>query len=192
MRLRNMILIILVGIFLAPNLFAQEQKDITKMERFISKAGDIIRFEDYNLPVMKAYSEILDNKIRKVKSLDEGDYFFVITKKGKYSNKNAGISAEDLSDVIEALKKLKNDADKDYSIENVANPENQPNYLENKFRTEDGFEVGYAIGESLTWFIVMDKYGSDNTVLFKDYNTILNAFQMANSKIKSLKQRSKN
>lgn len=189
MKTKHISYLVLVVLFNLPPLFAQEQKEITKMERFISKAGDIVRFEDYNLPQMKAYSEILDIKVRKVQSLDETSYFFVLTKKGKYNDKHAGISDDDLSDVIDALQRLKSDSEKDYSIENVANQSERPDYLENKFRTEDGFEVGYAVGESITWFIVMDKYGSDNTVLFKDYNTILDAFRDAESKINSLKSK---
>ena len=37
--------------------------------------------------------------------------------------------------------------------------------MENKFTTEDGFQLGYALGRSTTWFIVLERYG-ESTILF--------------------------
>ena len=66
-----------------------------------------------------------------------------------------------------------------------------PDYLENKFITVDGFEVGYFVdkGKS-TWYLKLEKYGNDNNTLFiKDGSSnIETAFNDAKTKIEELKK----
>jgi len=159
-------------------VLGQEEKELSKMDKFVSNVGEIVRFEDYNLPEMVAYNEKLTNKIRIIVSGKEKGYFFILQKKDKYDTKTAAIAEDDLSDVISALNNL---------IEKSKNEKDGPDYLENKFKTEDGFQIGYAKGNSITWFITLESYGK-STVLFDGYDGLLNGFSNAQAKIGMLKQ----
>ena len=62
-----------------------------------------------------------------------------------------------------------------------------PYYLENKFRTVDGFEIGYYISKGQAgWYMKLEKYSS-STVFSRDRMTLLTAFKNAQSKIEELK-----
>jgi hypothetical protein len=75
-------------------------------------------------------------------------------KEGKYSNTTASIEYTDLIEVLKALKALQNEVNNDI----LANPD----YLENKFVTVDGFQVGYYIDKgTVHWYVRLEKYGSD-------------------------------
>ncbi|MCZ2223351.1 MAG: hypothetical protein LC122_06945 [Chitinophagales bacterium] len=65
----------------------------------------------------------------------------------------------------------------------------KPDYLENKFTTSDGFQVGYFIKSGKpTWYLKLEKYGSNNTIFIKDGDTIEAAFSNAKNKIDELKE----
>ncbi len=68
----------------------------------------------------------------------------------------------------------------------------KPEYLENRFITEDGFEVAYFISnEKVTWCIKLEKYGSDNTIFLKSGDDIEVPFNEARNKIEELKMQKK-
>jgi uncharacterized protein with ParB-like and HNH nuclease domain len=104
-------------------------------------------------------------------------------KSGQYSTNTASIEYSDLLEVIKALKTLQSEEPKDVA--------SNPDYLENKFITVDGFEVGYYVdkGKS-TWYLKLEKYGNDNNTLFiKDGSSnIETAFNDAKTKIEELKK----
>ena len=58
-------------------------------------------------------------------------------KSGQYSTNTASIEYSDLLEVIKALKTLQSEEPKDVA--------SNPDYLENKFITVDGFQVGYFV-----------------------------------------------
>jgi hypothetical protein len=65
-----------------------------------------------------------------------------------------------------------------------------PDYLENKFVTVDGFQVGYYIDKgTVHWYVRLEKYGS--TLFIDKYETIETAFSEAKNKIDSLKEQNK-
>ena len=173
---------ILISLLITISLFSQEQKEQnSKMLDFVSKTGVIIKFEDYNLSNIKTSYGVIESKIRKIISENEAQYFFQISKSGKYDTKTASIAYEDLLEIQKALISLKEQSEKD--VENVSD------YLENKFITEDGFQVGYYKSKNkMIWYLKLENYGSDNTVFVKDYNLIKTAFQIGKEKIESLKK----
>jgi len=82
--------------------------------------------------------------------------------------------------VIRAIENLK--ADINFDIEKNAD------YLRNEFTTVDGFQVGYYISEGkATWFIRLEKVGSDSFVYFGDVKIIEAAFTNAKNKIEELR-----
>lgn len=154
----------------------------TKMDAFLSKTGTLIKFVDYNLPnLMLLYGEMAETRVRKISSGSESHFFYQIEKQGKYGSSIASIEYSDLLEVIKAMKVLKADANKDIPV--------NPDYLENKFVTDDGFQVGYYISSGkITWYLKLQKYGSDNTLIIKYGGTIDTAFDEAKTKIEELKK----
>lgn len=83
--------------------------------------------------------------------------------------------------LIKAIETLKVESELDYKT--------NPDYLENKFVTEDGFKIGYYISKKkLKWYLVLERYGSDNTVFINDVIKLETAFIDAKAKMEELKQ----
>lgn len=160
----------------------QDKTIQTKMDVFASRTGAIIKFIDYNLPNLKLYvGGNADTRIRKLTSAGESKYFYQIEKSGQYSNSTASIEYYDLLEVIKALTTLKTQVDNDIA--------SNPDYLENKFVTADGFEIGYYVSKEKTkWYLKLERYGSDNTIFINDVETLTTAFQGAKDKIEELKK----
>lgn len=77
---------------------------------------------------------------------------------------------------------MKSDEEKDIA--------SNPDYLENKFTTVDGFQVGYYVdkGKSM-WYLKLEKYGSDNNTLYlRDGDIIETAFNDAKAKMDEMKK----
>ncbi len=172
---------LLFALFLVNGIFSQEQKDQqSKMLDFVSKTGVIIKFEDYSLPNVKASYGYAQSKIRKIISGNVVKYFLQISKSGKYDTKTASIAYEDLLEVQKALINLKDQSEKDLVTTS--------DYMENKFITDDGFQIGYYVSKGkIVWYMKLEKYGSDNTVFARDYETLNDAFRLGKEKIEELK-----
>ena len=174
MKARNVVLFVCLFAF----LFSQETKELSKMDKFISNVGQIIKLAQYNLPELVAYNEKVENLVSRVTIADQEKYFFIIKKEGDYDTKSASIAEDDLEDIINALNNL---------IKSSESETSESNYLENKFITEDGFQIGYAKKGSLFWFITLEEYGN-STILFRNYTELVNSFSSAKSKITELKK----
>lgn len=153
----------------------------TKMDVFASKTGNIIKFVDTNLPKLKTSYTPAETRIRKISSGAGVGYFYQIEKEGQYSNTTASIEYSDLIEVLKAVKALKADVSNDIAA--------NPDYMENKFVTVDGFQVGYYVSKGkATWYIQLEKYGSNNTLAIDNADVIETAFTEAKNKIDELKK----
>ncbi len=153
----------------------------TKMDRFTSKTGAFSKFTDSKLPNLKCSYGTPETRIRKVTTDTESVYFYQIEKNAQYSNSTASIAYEDLLEVIKAVKVLQTEVDKDAA--------SNPNYLENKFVTVDGFQIGYYISkEKPKWYIKLEKFGTDNTLFVDEATTLTKTFDDAKTKIEELKK----
>lgn len=173
-------------LFSAISIYAQDVKTDaktvkTKMDVFASKTGIITKFTDSNLEGIKSSNGMkAETRIRIVNSGSLVTYFYQIEKQGKYGSSIASIEYSDLLELIKALETLRSQEENDV----IANPD----YLENKFITEDGFQAGYYIRRAKsTWFLKLEKYGSDKTLFVKDMETIMVSFIEARNKIDQLK-----
>ena len=93
------------------------------------------------------------------------------------------IEYSDLVEINKALDKLCASVETDIAA--------NPDYLENKFRTVDGFEVGYYINKAkASWFMKLERYTS-STVFVKNQETLVDAFKNAQAKIEELKSQNK-
>lgn len=175
----------ILSLFISTFSFSQDiQKESenakTKMETFASKTGVITKFTDSNLNDLKSTYTVAETRIRKINSGNNASYFYQIEKPDKYGKTTASIEYSDLLELIKAFNNLKSEVEKDISL--------NPDYLENKFITEDGFQLGYFVTKGkATWYIKLEKYGSDKTLFLKDLDQIESNFVEAKSKIEELK-----
>jgi len=172
-----------VGITHAQDVKKDEKIGKTKIESFASKTGVIIKFQDTKLPDIKTmYADRVETRIREMIIGTEIKFFYQIDKSGQYNSHSiASIEYSDLLELIKAMNALKADVEKDIA--------NSPDYLENRFVTSDGFEVGYYVSkEKAVWFLKLEKYGSENTVFLKDAASIDIVFNDAKTKIEELRK----
>lgn len=183
MKIITFILTILLG---SVSLFAQDvKKDAetikTKIDVFNSKTGTITKFTDNKLPNLKTSFGGVETRIRKISNGTTSAFFYQIIKEGKFGNSTASIEYSDLLEVLKAIKALKTEIDQDIVL--------KPDYLENKFVTVDGFQVGYYVSsEKSSWYIKLERYGSDSTLFIENGDVIETSFTEAKNKIDQLKQ----
>lgn len=177
----KMIKVIAIVLMISINAFGQDVKEAeSKMEAFASKTGVILKFQDYNLSGMNLTYGAAEARISKISSGSEPGYFYIVSAKGQYGEKSAAIADSDLLEIIKALETLKRDA--------VVDAATNADYLENKFVTSDGFQLGYYVSKGKTkWYMVLERYKSDNTIFINDVSTIEKAFSEAKAKIENLK-----
>jgi len=153
----------------------------TKTEIFTSKTGSISKFVDYNLTSIKSSYDVSNVRIRKITVGTESLFCYQIIKEGKYSNNTASITYPDLLEITKAFAKLKSSLESDIAT--------NPDYLENKFISEDGFQLGYYVkGSKSTWYVKLDRYGSDNTIYLNTPEIIETSLNEGKAKIEELKK----
>lgn len=182
--MNKLILLIVATLLVSRGQSQEAKKDAkvvqTKMEAFASRTGMIIKLVDTRLPDLKLYlGGVAETRIRKIISGKESTYFYQIESESKYSSNSASIEYADLLEIIKALKTLKDGVEKDIAVD--------PHYLENKFSTVDGFQIGcYVSKGKAQWFMKLEKYGSDDTLFIKDGDDLEIAFTNAKDKIEEL------
>ena len=173
--------VLLLALLLLPALAFGQQKDATKIDKISSKKGVTIKFIDYKLPVVESRFFPLKLTVKVFEAGDERQLFYeVYVNAADIKDAHvAWIAEEDLSDMINALQGLKQSAIKDV--------QSNPDYLENRFVTEDGFSVGYYVSQGQpSWFLSFGKIGSGESVFFDDVTTIEDLFKQAKDKMDSL------
>jgi len=170
-----------INVALAQGNQKETQTTETKMDAFASRTGVITKFIDYKLPSLKLFlGEPAQTRIRKVMSGLETRYFYVVEKQGKTSSSTGSIEYNDLLQVTKVLATLKGEALDDLS--------SKPDYVENKYVTNDGFQFGYYITEGKSkWYIKLEQNGTDNTLFINDVQTIESSFNEAKYKIEAIK-----
>lgn len=158
-----------------------EAKKLTKFEEFSSKTGAILKFVDVKMPnIPMSFMGSLESGIRTIKG-GQNAYFYRIEKveTSRSVSHIAMIEYSDLVEINKALAKLTSEVDAD-CVES-------PDYLENKFRTVDGVEIGYYVSKGkASWFLKLERYAS-STVFIKSKEALIEAFTNAQEKIEELK-----
>lgn len=158
---------------------AAKSTDESKLEQFTSRSGEIIRTIEYSLPRPKLRYKTATAAIRSIHVGKETGYFLIIESEEEYRTNRAAIAHEDLLEVIKALTVIKEQAPKDAAL--------APEYLENRFVTEDGFMVGYFVSKGeVSWFMRLER-SSGSTIFPKDETEITNLLNEASGKINELK-----
>lgn len=174
-------IIIILVVVLANNLALGQAKEskASKMLDFVSRKGVIMKFEDFQLPKLKSTYGICEVKIRKIVSGEKVKYFLQISKKGKYNSVTTSIANEDIIEIEKALAALQIQGANDIST--------NADYLENRFISDDEFELGYYVAKNkITWYMKLEN-GNDGTVFLKSNEVIASTLKIAKEKIALLK-----
>lgn len=170
-------LLVIMAILVPLSSFAQSNEDvkkITKYEEYYSKTGSIIKFIDVYMPKIYFTSSTLNAYIRIFKSTNDV-YFYRLEE----DENRAMIEYSDLVEINKAITKLASEVDSDIAA--------NPDYLENKFRTDDGFEVGYYVKNcEANWYLKLERK-SGSTVFIKYASGVFDNFKSAQAKIEELK-----
>jgi len=157
-------------IFIIP-FVAFSQQATTQMDTFLSATGQIIRFMEYNQPSLKTnkttYAGGLKVTIRVIDSFGGGkSYFARIQLENDKNTRTASIEYSDLVEILKATDVLMSNSLTDVKVD--------CDYIENKFATKDGFQIGYYVNnvKKVIWYIQLEKIHSDATVFFSDINEV--------------------
>lgn len=171
----------LVVVMMANMAIGQETTNTSVVEKsnyVVSDAGKMVKIIDVEMPLLGPFglgrAHIASIRIVSVDGSNNNYYYTIEDSSGKTM-----IEYSDLVDVTKALGRLMQEADTDAAT--------QPHYLENRFTTEDGFQVGYSIKKKkVTWFAGSSEV---SIVIFNKENVInlLDAFLNAQKKIEELK-----
>lgn len=185
--MRKLFLIILLC-SLSGFTYAQTQNDatkkLTKFEVFTSRTGRIIKFIDVNMPsISENFMGSLETGIRIIMGADHNAYFYRV-EEPETNRSIAHIAMIEYSDLVEinkALVKLASEVDSDCT--------SNPDYLENKFVTDDGFQVGYYVSKGkASWYLKLERY--ENSIIFvQNVEEITTNFNAAQKKIEELQQK---
>lgn len=181
---KNMKKIVLLLALMMPLVsYAQNgpEKQLTKFEQFSSKTGSITKFVDVNMPkIPVSYSGALQTGIRIL--MGAKNVYFYRLEEEETSRSVSHIAMIEYSDLVEinkALAVLVSEVEADCAA--------NPDYLENKFISDDGFQVGYYVNKgSATWYLQLERYGK-STVFIKTAETLTSSFTAAQQKIEELK-----
>lgn len=157
-------------------------KKLTKFEEFSSKTGRITKFVDVNMPrISESFLGSLETGVRTIMGSDRNAYFYRIEdpETSRSVSHIAMIEYSDLVEINKALAKLVGEVDADCAA--------NPDYLENKFVTDDGFEIGYYVSKGkASWYLKLERY-SNSTVFIKNASELTNNFTAAQKKIEELR-----
>lgn len=175
-------LVLLVTLMLSMTSYAQQEGEKqTKFESFASKTGVIRKFVDYNTPNLASMYNRFETSVRIVIGENENKYYYRIEKPetSSSSSRIAMIEYSDLVEINKALEKILSEVDSDIAA--------NPDYLENRFITEDDVRVGYYISKGkATWFLRLTDY-NNSTAYFKEHTVLVQNLKDAQAKIEELK-----
>lgn len=173
-------LVLTLGIMAQSETTNQENSDIsvkkdTKYEKFFSNYGSFLRFAEYKLPKFDFQKDwINETSIREFIDVNTGKKSYFLRIRSGYPRQTESIAYEDLIKVIDAIKQLKAKFADDSQI---------GNYMEFRFTTEDGMQIGYYYSDNKpTWFMSVK---GDTRYFKKDFD-FEKAFVNAKTEIERL------
>ena len=177
-------LLLLLALMMPMLTFAQNDaaKKLTKFEQLTSKTGRISKFVDVKMPNLpESFMGSLETSVRTVMGEQTNGYFFRI-EEAETTRRISHIAMIEYSDLVEinkALAKLIAEVDADCTA--------NPDYLENRFITNDGFQIGYYVSKGkASWYLKLERY-SNSTVFIKNAEVLSTNFKAAQQKIEELK-----
>lgn len=113
---------------------------------------------------------------------EQSNSYFYRIEESETSRSTSHIAMIEYSDLVKinkALAKLVAEVDADCSA--------NPDYLENRFVTNVGCQIGYYVSKGkASWYMNLERY-SNSTVFIKNAESLITNFQAAQKKIEELK-----
>lgn len=176
---------IVLFILLIPAILIGQSEDNSYYQKHITNTGKSTKFVDYSLASPSMSTTVV---VREVITEQNVDYFLLIS---TYSSliKKTYRSAFTYDEVVTILMQLQQF---EKEILNDQHKIQFADYIENKYRTEDNYAVGYWVSKDgkTKWFIQVDEYSNYGVIDFKDFEDLYNVFLGGQSKIDELKQAS--
>lgn len=121
----------------------------TKFDKFVSSYGTFVQYAEYDLPNLKLYGGWINyTKIRVFTDLNTNSKTCFLRLRSGSPDRIESIAYEDLVKILEAITKLK---------EIASTAQQQGEYMETFFRSEDGFKLGfYMENNKITWYLTID------------------------------------
>lgn len=154
----------------------------SKYEAFLSNTGAQIRMQDYKLPPLKLDFGEAKAKLRKMERGKQREFFLILAKAESYNDEpSTAIAFDDLIEIEKALAILKDELPADAAAE--------PTYLENRYVTADGLQVGYYCeGTKAQWYISFSHKGSVQLLRIKESLSLDILINQTKTQVKSLKR----
>ena len=177
--MRKIILLLVVTLPLISLGQNDVEKKITKYEQFTSKTGRISKFIDVKMPSIPfTLFGSVPTKIRTVIGEQSNFYFYIVEEKTP-GGVVAIIEYSDLVEINKALTKLVSEVEADCTANH--------DYLENRFITEDGLQIGYSVSKgNASWYLKNDGL-LNNTIYVKNAEVLTSNFASAQKKIEEMK-----
>lgn len=175
------IIIAMLSTVISANVLAQQEisKQKSTYEKFLSNKGTMITKDFYEMPGLDSVDQKVEAKVVKLTSAKGSQLFYSLSIKAQYGDKSAIIAKEDLLEVSKALMSIIRQSQQESTTE--------LEHRERYFETLDGFKIGYyQIGTNQAFFIDLNNYQSDDTVLFSDFSVLEIAVTKAILKISEL------
>lgn len=152
----------------------------SKIEELTQRTGTLIRFIDYELPTLKTNNEKALARVRGVRIDGEVTYFYQIEQTDKIIPLVGSIDSNDLVEMIKAMDALLSSS--------VSDSKYDPYYLENKYVTPDGLQIGYYMKDQrMLWFVQLNRLLSETILLSYDYTTFFDSIKKGKELIEKLK-----
>lgn len=168
-------------LLLLPTLIWAQEPALNQMENFIAEKGPIVNFENYYLQgLQSANGKFIYSKLREVSAGGESRFFLILSAKDKYTSNSAIISETELTQILNNLLILQT---------SVKNGDDQSDYRESKYITDDWFQIGCAynaIEKKTIWSITLERY-DDASFFFYDPSEIEQNLTAALSMIEKLR-----
>lgn len=192
-------IIFIIAVIMPLALFSQNETSSQKQttfEKFSSPIGTIVKFKEYEQPtlVSKVGSGLLavtyrvGVKIREVLVGNEKALFLHLTYTDQ-TTKSAYIAYNDVIELDKALDELIKQKESDTT--------GDASYLENKFKTDDDFMIGYYISKNVDkkgeasyetrWYIDLDNRYRYSTAFFEKPDDLSAMFKSAIKRMNELK-----
>ena len=178
-------LLFLLALMMPLALFAQDDaaKKLTKFEQLTSKTGRISKFVDVTIPnIPESFMGTLETSVRTLMGEQTNSYFYRIEEPetSRSISHIAMIEYSDLVEINKALTKLVAEVETDCAA--------NPDYLENRFITNDGFQIGYYVSKGkASWYLKLERY-SNSTVFIKKRRSINNKFLCSSTENRRVKR----
>ena len=174
MKKKLLFIVFVLSSFLA---FSQhDDEKLSNYEKAISHTGKVIKSISYSLPDLAVkFVYPATASIKQLIIAGDTSVYFLLRHKGKYSTTTSALSFKELKDFLNSL---------DYLIsESVKDAKNDSVYIENKYKTDDGFVVGYFISDgAVNWFVSIGKYKSE-TLYLKNIQDLRRLLESAKQKM---------